>query len=159
MAAKHFLVALSFVSFISIVVSISAESFTHKATFKLPYVFLTSQQNGQEAEEIFSCSGRIYAYLTLAEEFEGEHLIEGFWFKPNGVLQEHTKFNAKLPSTGAKKVYMWFQFDSEAKTIFDEFVFGGDYGMGHHAFNGSWKLEIHCDGKFLMETSYTVVCS
>jgi len=158
MVAKGFLVALAFVAFISNVVLISAQSFPRKATSKLPYVFLTSQENGLNEEEIFSCSGRIYAYLTLSDEFAGEHRIEGFWFKPNGELQEHTKFNVKLPSSGEKEVYMWFQFDSEDKTIFDEFVFGGDYGMGHYDFNGSWKLEIHCDGKFLTEASYSVVC-
>ncbi len=106
----------------------------------------------------FPCSERVYAHLSFPDSFQGQHRIEGLWFRPDGELQERTKITLDFPAQGRKTAYLWLNFGKENKTLLDDFVLGGDYGQRGNPFHGTWTLQILADGRAAGQASFKVAC-
>jgi len=58
---------------------------------------------------------KIYANVNFPDDFQGKHRIEGFWFRPDGSLQERTKMNVAFLPSDDKQIFMWLQSSRKRK--------------------------------------------
>jgi hypothetical protein len=124
-----------------------------------PAVRVSARPDGAESPAAFPCKDRVYAQATFpADAAPGPHKLAALWVRPDGTVQEHTKLDVALPAAGPKTATLWLQFEEKRKSIFDEFVFGGDYGADASPFQGRWTVKVLLDGKKVGEARFEVSC-
>lgn len=126
-----------------------------RATIKDPKLVLSHSPNSPEPDALFSCyHDRVYAYLTWPKKVSGEHTLEGYWYRPDGKLQEHTRLPLALKGSGEKQFFMWLKFHVERNNLSDMVA----PQLEDEIFDGGWKVEIFWDGRKAAESAFTVRC-
>ena len=129
-------------------------NYTGAQAYKLT---LTKSQADGKPAALFSCYGdTVYAWLQLPQKATGKHLLEGFWYNPNGVIQERTEVPLDLSPAGVQKVGLWLKFHVERPDIIDAVLPSFDI---NEEFEGTWKVDVFWDNKKVATSAFTVTCS
>lgn len=122
----------------------------------LPYkLLLTNDPAERKPTQIFSCySDKVYAYLRLPQKTKGKHVLDGYWYKPDGKLQEHAEIPLEFKSAGEDLAHLWLKFHVERPSPSD-LLFPN---LELQAFEGDWKVEVLWDQKNVATSTFTVRC-
>src|SRR5258708_5447897 len=96
-----------------ILTSLALSSAAHAEIPHPPPLLLTSEDNGIEAQESFTCSGIIHGYLTLPHAAIGKHTLEAIWIGPKGQVIQHSRDEINFAPPGRRTAMVWLKFSSE----------------------------------------------
>jgi hypothetical protein len=117
--------------------------------FKL---FLNSKTNQRIDDKFFSCTNPVILNFYWSQLAESEHLLEAFWYRPDGKKQETTvhRFNF----VKGRAVHTWMNLILKRGNS-RSFFFPGD---GWGKLIGPWKVNIYLNGNFLAKNAFNVNC-
>ncbi len=116
-------------------------------------VYLTSISGQFKPQTEFSIPDTVYAYLTFPTHFQGEHVLEGLWFAPDGTLQERTTVPVDFSQTLNRTAYVWIRFN-EASVLDLAKATMGEKSLSSE---GSWTFEARFDGSLVSKSTFTIV--
>ncbi len=123
-----------------------------------PALLLTSQENGIDPEDSFSCSGIIHGYLTLPQAAIGEHVLEAIWIGPKGQVIQHSRDEINFVPPGRRTATVWLKFSSEPGGIWNPFTIQKPSDLDHVAYDGAWKIEVRWDERLFAQSAFQVHC-
>lgn len=137
-------------------VAVFAVAPARAASTKTSYsLTLKKSSDTAKASALFYCQhDRVYANVDLSRGVKGNNVLEGFWYRPDGKLQEHTKLPLELGSKAGKRFFMWLKFHVEKKGLEDMIV----PDFKDEAFDGDWKVEVFWNNQKVAASTFTVRC-
>jgi hypothetical protein len=129
-------------------------SHTLQATIAKPVMVLTAVENGLEAQENFTCYGKIHGYIRLPQRQSNAHVLESRWISPNGKVaaDSRTKVDFKPARSTA---YVWFAFPENSTMLGAS---DPELEQDRLTFNGTWHVEIRWDEQPLIKEEFKVRC-
>jgi len=100
-----------------------------------------------------SCNDKVHAIVTLPKVTTGTHVLEGKWYRPDGVQQEYTKVPLELEPPGQKRLQLWLRIERASDAV--------DALFTHHEdeeFDGMWTIVVYWDGKKVATKKFNVHC-
>ena len=122
-----------------------------------PPLILTSQENGTEPQDTFSCSGTIYGYMTLPQAQSGKHTIEGIWVGPQGTVVQHSRDEINFPPPGRRTAAVWLRFTKEGR-IWNPLSVQNSSDQDRLLYDGPWKIEVRWDDRTFARSTFKIHC-
>jgi len=122
-----------------------------------PPLILTSQENGTEPQDAFSCSGTIYGYVTLPQAQTGKHTIEGIWIGPQETVIQHSRAEIEYPPPGQRTAAVWLRFTKEG-TVWNPFAIQNSADRDRLLYDGPWKMEVRWDNQTFARSNFKIHC-
>jgi len=115
-------------------------------------LFLSNKKNKRLNQEIFDCTSPIVLNFYWSKLVDRDHLLEAFWYRPDGKKQETTvnRFNF----TKGRAAHTWMKLILKRGNS-RNFFFPGN---GWEEFIGPWKVNIYLNGDFLAKKVFNVNC-
>jgi hypothetical protein len=123
-----------------------------------PALILTSQENGTEAENTFSCSGTIHGYVTLSKAAIGKHVLEGIWTGPKGTIIQHTRDELNFSPPGSRITEIWLRFTKEGGRLWNPISVQDPGDEDRALYDGSWTIEVRWDDRAFARSVFQIHC-
>lgn len=123
-----------------------------------PPLLLTSQENGTDPQDNFSCSNVIYGYLTLPKEEVGQHIVEAIWIGPRGTIVQHSRDEVDFLLPGRRTASVWLKFPPDERSLWNPFSIQNPPDSNHLAYDGLWKVEVRWDNQVFTRSAFKVQC-
>lgn len=117
-------------------------------------IVLTSQENGLESQQEFTCHGFIHGYIRLAKREAGEHLLESRWISPSHKVEANSRTTVDF-RPARSTAYVWFLFPERSN------LFGAPdpkFDQQLMSYHGPWHLEVKWDNETIIQTDFKVRC-
>ena len=112
-----------------------------------PYqcLFSKSPTSPEPAKE-FTETDTIYAHVTLKGLAKGDHVLEGVWYRPNGVRQAVAKVPFVSKPGEPNRLFTWLKFEVPVRPF--DFL-----GIMERE---TWRVKLAVDGQPLGEKEFMV---
>jgi hypothetical protein len=117
-------------------------------------LLLTSKKDGTVACDKFVLPGKVFAYLTFDKELKGKQILEGYWIRPDGELQENPKIEIDFSSLPSKKAYLYMNVYE--KSSIEHFGFRSKGTSARKPFDGQWMFEARLNGSLVASSTFSV---
>lgn len=122
-------------------------------------IYLSKEQTKnvpmKQAFSSFNCNDTIYAVIEDQWPEKSEHLLEAYWYDPQGKQREHTRYKF-IASRGETRSWIWLRLHQATPDLLDRLLMQENDSL--REFNGRWKVVFYLDGKKQQQLTFQLSC-